>query len=181
MSVAVAIAIFVLVLVVRDDALVGVEETSLLCKGNKDVVDARKESGRTDCRAAAIEKADDNDEKEESQQTRKKAATALSDEEDVVGSNKKRDHSTLLNHALGRLYHTMCRQDAEDYSSVRRESYNWNARDLKKKLQKLPNEIAELEEREKNMIKESKLMGNTNAGVMEEAYRLLGVVPPEGC
>jgi len=68
--VAVVVAIFVLVLVVRDD---GVEETSLLCKGNKEVVDARKESGRTDC---AIEKAVDNDDKEE-MQTQPKILVAL--------------------------------------------------------------------------------------------------------
>jgi len=71
--VSVVVAIFVLVLVVRDD---GVEETSLLCKGNKEVVDARKESGRTDFRDAAIEKADDNDDKEE-MQTQPKILVAL--------------------------------------------------------------------------------------------------------
>ncbi len=91
------------------------------------------------------------------------------------------DHSTLLHHALGRLYHTMQCQDADDYSTDHQKSNDWTVQDVKAKLESFENDIEELERREQQIVKESKQLNVTNIGILEEAYRLLGVVPPKGC
>jgi hypothetical protein len=91
----------------------------------------------------------------------------------------KTDHSTVLHHALGRLYHTICRQDADDYSRDREKSNGWTVDIVKAKLKSYKRQISALDEREEQIVKESKLLGNTDvAGVMDDAYTLLGLAPP---
>ena len=90
----------------------------------------------------------------------------------------KGDHSTALHHALGRLYHMICRQDADDYSRDRELSNGWTVDVVKAKLRSYESQISALDEREKQIVKESKLLGNTDVEVIDEAYTLLGMAPP---
>ena len=100
------------------------------------------------------------------------------DSEAKLPGRPKGDHSTDLHHALGRLYHMICHQDADDYSRDRELSDGWTVDVVKAKLRSYESQILALDEREKQIVKESKLLGNTDVGVLDEAYTLLGIAPP---
>lgn len=88
------------------------------------------------------------------------------------------DHSKRLHHTLGRLYHTICRQDADDYSQYREMSDGWTVDSVRAKLRSFEAQISALDKREEQIVNESKRLGHTTSGVMHEAYTLLGMAPP---